>query len=156
VNKPAHLPNIDKLSSLIAMILLAYTLARFINIPIHKYSLQLPGLFVSFEINIRTIVVLLVAGLTATGADALLHQHPSIKGNSTLEHWLLPALTAWVIGFPLFQLPLGPQWWISFGLGGILLMLVLVAEYITVDPNDIRQPVATAGLSAVSFAIYLT
>jgi len=34
-------------------------------------------------------------------------------------------------------------------------MLVLVAEYITVDPDDARHAVAAAGLTAVSFALYL-
>lgn len=34
-------------------------------------------------------------------------------------------------------------------------MLVLVAEYISVDPEDVRQPPAAAGLTAVSFALYL-
>jgi hypothetical protein len=34
-------------------------------------------------------------------------------------------------------------------------MLVLVAEYIAVDPNDVRQPIAGAGLTAVSFALFL-
>jgi hypothetical protein len=32
---------------------------------------------------------------------------------------------------------------------------VLVAEYIVVDPQDIRHPPAAAGLTAVSFALYL-
>ena len=34
-------------------------------------------------------------------------------------------------------------------------MLVLVAEYIAVDPEDIRYTLASAGLTAVSFAIFM-
>jgi hypothetical protein len=34
-------------------------------------------------------------------------------------------------------------------------MLVLVAEYIVVDSEDIRQPVAAGGLTVLSFALYL-
>ncbi len=34
-------------------------------------------------------------------------------------------------------------------------MLVLVAEYIVVDANDARQPIAAAGLTIVSFALFL-
>jgi hypothetical protein len=49
----------------------------------------------------------------------------------------------------------GLQWWAGFAAGGVLLMLVLVAEYIAVDPDDIRQPAAAVGLTAVSFALYL-
>jgi hypothetical protein len=156
VIKSQSLPDADRLSVLAAMILLSYALARFINIPARDLELQLPGLYLAIEINVRTIVSLLVAGLMATGADWLVRQHPAARDKNTFEHWLLPALTAWVLGVPLFQLPLGPLWWAGFAVGGAVLMLVLVAEYIAVDPNDVRQPVAAAGLTAVSFALYLT
>ena len=72
-----------------------------------------------------------------------------------MQHCILPAVTAWVIGLPIFQLPLGYLWWLWFLVGGGLLMLVLVAEYITIDPEDLRQPIATAGLTAVAYALYL-
>lgn len=155
VIKPRYLPDTNRISMLAATILLAYALARFVNLPIRELAIQLPGLYLNVQINVRTFVALLVAGLTAAGADWLLRDHPAFKGKSTIEHWLLPALTALVIGLPLFQLPLGPLWWGGFALGGGLLMLVLVAEYISVDPEDVRQPPAAAGLTAVSFALYL-
>lgn len=155
-NLPGNLPETDRLSVLVATILLAYALSRFIEIPAREFAVQLPGFYLSVQFNIRTIVAILVAGLTAAGADWLLREHPALKGKSTFQHWLLPALTAWIIGIPLFQLPLGPLWWAGFAFGGASLVLVLVAEYISVDDEDIRQPVAAAGLTAVSFALYLT
>jgi hypothetical protein len=54
------------------------------------------------------------------------------------------------------RLPLGPLWWGGFAIGGALLMLVMVAEYIVVDSSDARQPLASAGLIATSFALFLT
>ncbi len=155
MEKPRYLPDVDRLSVLAATILLAYALSRFLDLPSKDLGIQLPGIFISFQINIRTIVALLVAGLTASGADWLFRDHPQLKGKSTFQHWLLPALTAWVIGIPLFQLPLGVTWWGTFTIGGILLMLVLVAEYIVVDIEDVRYPPAAAGLTAVSFALFL-
>lgn len=154
--KPRYLPDPDRLSLLAATILLAYALARFVNMPGRELAIQLPGIYLSVQVNVRTFVALLVAGLTATGADWLFHDHPGLKNRrSTVEHWLLPALTAWVIGLPLLQAPLGPVWWFGFALGGAVLMLVLVAEYITIDPEDVRHPLGAAGLTAVSFALYL-
>lgn len=153
--KPSYLPQTDRLSFLAATILLAYALARFIALPAREVAVQLPGVYLSVEVNVRTVVAFLVAGLTATGADMLFRDHPSLKRRNAMEHWLLPALTAWVIGMPLYNLPLGPQWLAGFAVGGALLMLVLVAEYITVDPDDARHAVAAAGLTAVSFALYL-
>lgn len=155
MHPPRHLPDPDRLSVLAATILLAYASARFVDLPGWDLALQLPGVYLAVEINIRTIVSLLVAGLTATGADWLLRDHPALQGSSTFQHWMLPFLTAWVIGEPLYRLPLGPQWLASFAIGGALLMLVLVAEYIVVDPNDVRHALAAAGLTAVSFALFL-
>ncbi len=71
------------------------------------------------------------------------------------QHWLFPALTAWVIGVPLSSLTVGPQWWAVFAFGGVLLVLVLVAEYIAVDPNDTLHGPAAIGLTAFSYALFL-
>jgi hypothetical protein len=137
------------------MILLAYAASRFVNISPRELGLQLPGFYLGFQVNIRTLVALLVAGIPATGADLMLRDHPGLGSKRTWEHWLLPALTAWTLGIPLNQLPVGLQWLVSFVIGGALLMLVLVAEYIAVDPQDERYPLASAGLTAVSYALFL-
>ena len=153
--KPRYLPIPDHLSILAATILLAYSLARLIELPGREYAVQLPGIYLNFRVDIETFTALLVAALTATGADWLFREHPAIGERATFEHLIVPALSAWVIGHPLFDLPLNFLWWLGFFLGGALLVLVLVAEYITIDPEDIRQPVAASGLIAVSFALYL-
>ncbi len=155
VERHQNIPNPDRLSVIAAIILLAYASTIFINLPERTLGVQLPSIYLAVEINVRTVITLLVAGLTATGADWLLRDHPALHGNQTFRHWLLPALTAWVIGIPLYLLPFGTQWLVALTLGGALLMLVLIAEYIAVDPEDIRYAIASAGLTAVSFAIFL-
>ena len=151
----SQLPDTDRLSILSAAILLAYALTRFIDFPTQEISYQFPWIFFEVQLNLNTVVAILVAGMTASGTDWLLHQHPRLAHHNTLEHILLPALTALVIGIPISQLETGLQWWAGLAAGGLLLMLVLVAEYITVDPNDLRQPAAAVGLTAVSFALFL-
>lgn len=71
------------------------------------------------------------------------------------EHWLLPAVVAWVISIPLAQLPAGPLWVLGLAISGGLLVLILTAEYIAIDADDPRQPIAEAVLTALSFAAYL-
>lgn len=156
VLKHRHLPELNKLSLLTAVILLAYALARYIDLPARELSLQLPGIYLSVSINIRTAVTLLSALITASGADWLFRSHPEIGQTPTFEHWLLPALTAWVIGIPLFQIPVGLTWWFGFFFAGVMLVTVLVAEFITIDPDDIRHSVAASGLTALSFGLFLT
>jgi len=135
---------------------LVYALTPFVDLPERSVSIDLPGFFLFLEINIRTVVTFLVACLTASGVDWLLRDHPAIKDGPTVQHWLLPSLAAWVLGIPLFQLPFGVMWWVVFAIGGILLVLIIVAEYIVVDPEDIRYAPAAAGLTAISFALFLT
>jgi hypothetical protein len=154
-SKPQYFPDLGRLSIVSATILLGYALARFANLPLQEISLQLPGLYLTAEINTSTLVALLVAGLTAAGQSWLLSDHPTLQHHRPFEHWLLPALTAWVIGVPLFQLPLGTVWWVGFILGGTILMLVLIAEYVVIDTEDVRQPLAAGGLIIVSFTIFL-
>jgi hypothetical protein len=149
-----HLPDANRMSTVAAVILLAYALARLVDLPPQLLGIQLPGFYLPVAINIRTIVVILVAAITACGADWLLRDHPALGEQTTLEHWLAPALTAMVISIPLFQLPPGPAWWLSSILAAGFLMLILTAEYIVVDDGDVRQPLASAGLTVLSFLLY--
>jgi hypothetical protein len=150
-----NLPNIDVLSILAAMIVLAYTLERFINLPSIQISRQLPGLYIELNINVTMITSFLAACMTAAGANWLMRTHPSSQKKQALEHSILPALTALVIGIPLSRIPLGISWWVGLISGAFILILVIIAEYISVYPGDIRFTFANAALSAVSFSLFL-
>jgi hypothetical protein len=150
-----NLPNIDSLSILAATIVLAYTFERFIDIPAWEISRQLPGLYIEISISINTITSFLVALMTAAGVNWLMLNHPAYHGKTALQHAILPALTALVIGIPLSRIPVGIGWWLGLIGGTLILCLVIIAEYIAVDPDDIRLPFANAALSAVSFALFL-
>lgn len=149
------MPDTDRISILAATILFAYVLTQYVSLPVWEVDLQLPGLFIPFRLNFSTIVTIIVAGLTATGADWLIRDHPALEDRQTVQHWLLPALTAWVIGAYLFTLPYGLTWFAALMTGGIVLMLVLLAEYVVVDPEDARYPLASAGLAALAFGLFL-
>jgi hypothetical protein len=150
-----NLPNIDLLSILAAMIVLAYTLVRFIALPSWEISRQLPGLYIEININVTMITSLLVACMTAAGANWLMLDHPASQKKLALQHAILPALTALVIGIPLNRIPVGIGWWVGLISGAFVIVLVIIAEYIAVDLGDIRLPFANAALSAVSFALFL-
>jgi hypothetical protein len=156
VDEHQNLPDVNRLSVLAASILLVYALTPFLDFPDRSLSVQLPGFFFLLPLNVYTLVAILVAVLAAAGASWLLNDHPRLGDQRTYQHWLLPALTAWAIGVPLQSLEVGLQWWAVFAFGGVLLVLVFVAEYIVVDIGDARQAPATVGLTAVSFALFLT
>lgn len=150
-----HFPDANRLSVLLAAVLLSYALAQLIAREQYAVDFSLFNVDFSFTFEPTSLAIWLAAGLTASGVDWLLRGHPQYDGRSTLQHWILPTLTALVLGIPLYNMPLGPLWWLSFGFGGILLLLVLTAEYIALDSSDVRHPVASAGLTALSFALFV-
>jgi hypothetical protein len=85
----------------------------------------------------------------------LLSDHPSREGQNTLTHLILPALTAAAIGYPLGLIESGPAWWVILALGSILVVLVLISEYISLEPIDIRYPLAMMVLSGTSYSLIL-
>ena len=150
-----YLPDPSRVSILTAIVLLAFALTRLVSAPVFALTIPLAGVYVSLAFNLNTLIVLLAAGLTAAGMDWLLHTHPSLEKGETREHWLLPTLTVLVIGVALYTLPQTIIWWLGFGLGAAILLLVFFAEFVAVDPSDSRYPFATAVLTVLAFIIFL-
>lgn len=150
-----HLPKLDNVSILAATILLAYALTHFISLPLREFEIRVAGVYVPLALNFSTIIGVLITGLTATGAAWLFHDHPSTAGAITVQHWLLPSLTALVLWLTVEQLPFGGQWWVAAGLSGGVLMLVLLAEYLVIDDHNPYYLPASIGISAIALALYL-
>jgi hypothetical protein len=93
--------------------------------------------------------------MTAAGTNWLMRDHPATKKSMALQHAILPALTAMVIGIPLSRVPVGLGWWLGLISGTFILILVIIAEFIAVDPGDRRFSFANAALSAISFTLFL-
>ncbi len=149
-----YLPESDRVSVLVGVILLAYALMRFIALPEYRLETMIGSRELVFTLDFDVIAAFIIAGLTATGADWLLRSHPAFRGLA-VEYWLLPALTAWVLGIVLASLPGGLDWWLAFAFAGVLITVVLFAEYIALDPGDVRYGLAVAGLTGLSFALFL-
>lgn len=150
-----YLPDANRLGVLAATVLLAYALTSLIQTPQFTVELELPGFFFSYPFSLNTIMVIITSCLTATGMDWLLRGHPTLGDKRTIEHWLLPTLTTFIIGIPLSILPSGGSWWIGFGIGSLLLIFVYLAEYIVVDPSAPTYALASAGLTALSYGVYM-
>lgn len=149
------MPDSNRISVLLATVLLSYALAHLIEID--RYSLKFSLFRINFSVpfNLQVLATLLATGLTASGTIWLLHGHPHYDGRRTFQYWILPALTAFILGVPLYIFADGPVWWLSFAFGGSLLLLVLLAEYIALDASDVRHPAASAGLMALSYSLFL-
>lgn len=150
-----YLPDANQVGVVTAVVLLSYALTHLVNAPGITLSIQLPGFYFTYPLTLGTAMTLIAAGLTASGMDWLLHSHPGMAGQRTAEHWLLPTLTALIVGALLNILPAGTAWWVGFGASAALLVAVLVAEYVALDPSAPLYPLAAAGLIALSYALFL-
>lgn len=155
MEKSSIWPDSSRMSVLIATILLVYAATQFIRQPINQIAIQLPGFFLPISINFRNFIWLGIAALAIAGMDWLLADYPAMEPRQRIQHWLLPALTAWVIGVPLYSLPSGADWWIVYILGGILLTLVFWGEFYSVDPAANRVEVAILGLAGLAYALFV-
>ncbi len=139
-----HFPNRDRLSVLTAVIVLAYALTRFLDLPLATGPLA---------VDAPLVIQLLVAALISTGADALIRSHPRFARRTTFIHWVVPGATALVLGAALEQLADGPPWWLGLMGSALALSVVLVAEYVAVADDDPQHTPATLVLGGLAYAL---
>jgi hypothetical protein len=137
------------------MILLAYASAAFIHFPQNTISIQLPGFLFVANLNFFTVISLLVMGMAAAGSDWVISNHPALTAGPRWHHWLLPSMTALVIGVPLNEIAVSTAWWVIFAMGGVLFVVALVAEYTSVGISDPLYPFASISLTVLALALFL-
>lgn len=155
MNPVSSFPSRDRLSVLTATLALAYVLSRFLDLPTRLFSITLLGSDIGLELGGVQVVLLLVAALISAGADALIRSHPAYAGENTLIHWVVPGATALVLGAGLNLLPDGPAWWGGLAGSVAFLLAVLVAEYRTVDPDDVARDTVRLALSGLILGLAL-
>ena len=153
-----HIPDRDRLSSLTAIILLAYALARVVELPSRTLAIVLFGSSLGLDLNGPFVLLALVAALIAAGSDSLMKSHPTMAGAPLTEriiHWILPGGAALGLAVSLNGLPLGAFWGIGLAFSAIFLILVLVAEFTVADPDDAAFYWAALGLTVLAYAVAL-
>lgn len=150
-----HFPDRDRLSVITAVIVLAYALARFVELPSREISAVLFGSKIGFELNGQLMLLLMVAALISTGSETLIRSHPRAESGYRRNalHWIVPGWTALGLGLLLELAPTGPVWWLGLAVSAVFLVMVLVAEYTVVDPDDAVYRVAALGLTALAFIV---
>ena len=99
---------------------------------------------------------MIIAGITAAGTNWVVRSHPKFQDRFSIQHWLVPSLTAWIIGLILFQLPEGSVWWSVLLFGLLIILIIIISEYLTVDPDGLYHATSTIILTALSYALFLT
>ena len=155
----SSLPEINRLSIVSAAIMLAFALTQLVSFPAQSLSFSVFGIVLDFVVDFSTVTSGLTLILAAAGMDWLIRTHPEHHQYQHrwdyIRHWILPVLTTLVIGIALNTFAGGPYFWVIFILGSLLLIAVFIAEYNVVSADDVRHPIATVGLTSLSFALFL-
>lgn len=154
------IPDINRLSIIAAAIMLAFALTQLVPFPEQILNFSLFGVELTFNVNFSTVITFITALLAVAGMDWLIQSHPDRDHYQNrwvlMRHWIVPVLTALVIGVTLNTFAGGAIWWAIFSLGSMLLIAVLIAEYNVVGSDDTHHlPIATIGLTSLSFALFL-
>ena len=150
-----NFPDTNRLSVLLAIILLTYACLPYINVPTNDLTINILGVTLNYSLNIVSLIYVILALLAGVGIEWLLSDHPHPQRKNTYQHFLLPVLTTWALSIPLNSIEVGLEWWVVYALGAIMLTLVFISEYIVVDFMDNRYNLASITLTAISFALFL-
>jgi hypothetical protein len=144
----------DRLSVLIAMLLLSSLLFRFIELPEQVLEQRPLGSPLEIHITGTWLLVTLMVGLVCTGTNLILHDHPHIgehPGRPIYISWILPGVTT---GFSAYLLARASSWPIWIGgliLSGLIIGLVVSAEYTAVCPDARGYPIARLALNVLAY-----
>jgi uncharacterized protein DUF5656 len=159
MSAPRAWPNRDRLSVLTATIVLAYALARFIDLPARVWHTTILGSSIDLRLDGPNLILLCVAVLISAGSETLMRSHPYLVERPearALQHWVLPGATALALGVALNRTQDEQLWWLELGVSVLALLAVLVAEYIAIDPNDTRRDAVAVIIAALIYALALT
>jgi hypothetical protein len=144
----------DRLSVLLAVLILSNVLFRFIELPGHVYRLQALGSPLEIHASSTLLLITLMVGLACTGTSLVLRDHALLvehSGRPVYISWILPGLLA---GLSAYLLSLAPTLLIWIGglvLFGIGIGLTVSAEYATVSPDAPRYPAARLAMNVLAY-----
>jgi hypothetical protein len=173
----------DRASVLIWVVLMGLAAQRFLALPERSFTTTILGSPITLNITDNTILGVLLAGLVASGTEAVLRAHPlsqrsrmrrgrsaaagHLWGAGTRAGWINPVnRDHWVFwGLPIaltivaiLLLPLAPSvvyWVIGLIATGLALGFSLAGIYYTVDPFQPGYRRARLGLNALTYAAAL-
>jgi hypothetical protein len=141
---------------LTALVLLTYTLLRVVSLPTFEASITMFSFVVSLQFNAHFVLMSLASALMIAGVDWLIELHPQKKtGWERIQHWIIPGMAALGVGSILSRLPQGPWLWLGLIIAALLLVSVLVAEFIMVDPSDPRKDIVAVGLTTLGYLLII-
>jgi len=151
--------NRDRLSVLVAVLLLGNVIFCFIELPEHVWELQPLGSPLKIHVTGSWLLIGLMVGLVCTGTNLILHDHPYLEeqaGRPIYISWILPGVMAGLSAYLLAYASVWPLWVGGLALAGISISLVISAEYTAVSPDTPGYPLARLALNVLAYLLAFT
>jgi len=149
----------NRLSVLLAVLLLGCVLFRFIELPEHVWRLQPLGSPLEIHVTGTWLLAALMVGLVCTGTSLVLHDHPHLEehsGRPIYISWILPAVLAGISVYLLAQAPTLSVWVAGLAMAAAGVGLAISAEYAAVSPDDPGYPAARLALNVLAYLLAFT
>lgn len=149
----------NRLSVLIAVLLLGNVLFQFIELPEHIWKLEPLGSPLEIRVTGTWLLSTLMLGLVCTGTNLILHGHPLLEessGRPIYVSWILPGIMAGLSPFLLARASIWPLWVGGLILVGVGLSLAISAEYTAISPEGHGYPLARLALNVLAYLLAFT
>ncbi len=148
------IPNYDKLSVVASVILLCLALSLIIVLPTETPSLVVLGSPLTIRLSQNWLAAALLTGMACVGTASIIRLHPLFQKGSFVS-WILPGLATLLATILLPQAPNTIYALGGLAVMGILLPLIITAEYRTVDPSAPGYRAARLGLNFIAYLLAL-
>jgi hypothetical protein len=148
----------ERASVVATLVVLGLILDIFLQLPTWSRDLTVLGSPLSINVSQAVLVAALLVGIVCSGTDVIVRSHPTarrIEARHSFVTWTLPALTVLLAVVLLPQTPTLLYRIAGIVASGLILILVISAEYYTVDRSDPRYLAARLSLNAWAYLLAL-
>lgn len=146
----------NRLSVLVAVLLLGSVLFRFIELPEHTWKLEPLGSPLEIHVTGTWLLTALMVGLVCTGTNLILHDHPHAQeypGRPIYIAWILPGIMAGLAAYLLTHVASWPLWIGGLVVAGVSISMVVSAEYTAVSPKSPGYATARLTLNMLAYLL---
>jgi hypothetical protein len=148
----------ERASIFVSLIVLGLAFLPEIELPTRTFSFYIFGSLASIQLSATWLMTALLASLACTGTDSLIRSHPLIHRGEilyTFAFWTLPGLSVVAATLLLPLAPNRPYWLGGLALTALLLLLIAVAQYHTVESTDPGYRLARLALNILVYLVAL-
>jgi Protein of unknown function (DUF5656) len=150
---------LDRVSLLISLVLLGMTLSLLLDLPTRTFDFTFLGSRATIIFSGSWLFAILLTALTAAGVESIMRAHPRVLVSETQYTailWVTPCILVMSGAIIVPALSTSSLYaLVGTGIIGVLLTLVILGEYYTIDLRDPAYSFARLGLNLAAYMIAL-